>query len=88
MHPTDQNKVEAITSYVKTTAIDLPKLHEQGSAARKSREVLIQLTDLYQLHSENFSPDQQKIVAAYHRIAIALYIHYIYKNVSNDSNAR
>ncbi len=86
MHPTDQNKVEAITSYVKATAIDLPKLHEQGSAARKSREVLVQLTDLYQLHSENFSSDQQKIVAAYHRIAIALY--KLYKNVSNDSNAR
>ena len=86
MHPTDQNKVEAITSYVKSTAIDLPKLHEQGSAARKSREVLVQLTDLYQLHSESFSSDQQKIVAAYHRIAIALY--KLYKNVSNNYNAR
>ena len=85
MHPTNQNKVEAITSYVKATAIDLPKLHEQGSAARKSREVLIQLTDLYQEHSENFSSDQQKIVAAYHRIAIALY--KLYKNTSNNSNA-
>jgi hypothetical protein len=65
MHPFDQNKIEAITSYAKSTAIDLPKLHEKGSAVRKIREVLAQLTDLYQQHSENFSPDQQKIVAAY-----------------------
>jgi hypothetical protein len=85
MHPIDQNKVEAITSYVKSTAIDLPKLHEQGSAARKPREALVQLTDLYQQHSENFSSDQQKIVAAYHRMAIALY--KLYKNVSNNSSA-